>query len=749
MLIDRNVTPFVVLGDDSILVALEKISANRCGAVCCVDEGGRLQGILTDGDFRRWVVTQSRIDLQQPVMSVANGLYEFAREDDAPTDIVAKFSDRVDFLPIVDVRGRLRAIARAYPVAIQIGPFEVREDGRVLIIAEIGINHNGSLDLAKRLVDEAKSAGADCVKFQLRDMNALYRGGGDQDDISADIGTQYTVALLTKFSLRAPELFGVFDHCVEQDILPLCTPWDVPSVRALEEYGVVAFKVASADLTNHELLHAIADPGKPVLLSTGMSTEAEIRESVDLLTARGVPLIPLHCNSTYPAPFSSLNLRYIERLRGLTGGPVGYSSHDRGYTGVLAAVALGARVVEKHFTLDMTSEGNDHRVSLEPAEFAAMVAGIREVEEALGSSSDRKLGQGEMMNRVTLAKSIVALRRIPLGEAISAESLEVKSPGRGLQPNRLRDLIGTVARRTYESGDVFFASDLAEGQISPRHYRFRRPFGIPVRYHDFRQLAPATNPSFLEFHLTYKDLDLDVEQFFDRPLPYGLVVHSPDLFRGDHLLNLAAEDEEYRTRSRRELQRSIDVARTLGKYFVSDGRPIRVVVSVGGFTRDRPLPMSERERLYDRVEDELALLDDTGIEVLPQTLPPFPWYFGGQLFCNLFVDAEDTATFCEQYERRICLDVSHSQMAATNSRRSFTKFVEVLAPVAGHLHIADATGGDGEGVQIAEGDIDFPALAKTLDSLCPDSSFIPEIWQGHQDGGRGFWVALERLERWF
>ncbi len=281
-----------------------------------------------------------------------------------------------------------------------------------------------------------------------------------------------------------------------------------------------------------------------------------------------------------------------------------------------------------------------------------------------------------------------------------------------------------------------------------RDYQLKRPWGVPVRYHDYRAILKKTNPDFLEFHLSYKDMEADIRQYFDEEYDMDLIVHSPDLFPGDHLLNLAAEDESYRKRSVQELQRVADVTRELQPFFKKASHPL-IVVSVGGFTKDAHLPAEDRDRLYEIVAQSLSEVESEGVEFIPQTLPPFPWYFGGQLYLNVFVTPEDSAAFCEKHGYRLCLDISHSKLACNHYNLSFKEFVECVGPHSTHLHIVDAAGVDGEGLQIGEGEVDFPALAADLDKTAPNASFIPEIWQGHQNKGEGFWIAMDRLEQWF
>jgi N-acetylneuraminate synthase len=270
---------------------------------------------------------------------------------------------------------------------------------------------------------------------------------------------------------------------------------------------------------------------------------------------------------------------------------------------------------------------------------------------------------------------------------------------------------------------------------------------LPVRYHDHRQLLEQSNPDFLEFHLSYKDLEVDPETVFEAELEIGFAVHSPDLFSGDHLLNLASEDDEHRARSVAELQRVIDLTRRLNRWFPLADTPV-VIASLGGFTKEAHVAREARTAMYERVADSLARLDVSDVRLCAQTLPPFPWYLGGQLFCNLFVEAADTAWFAETFGWRLCLDVSHTKLAANFAGESFLTVVDMLAPYTDHLHIVDASGVDGEGLQIGEGEIDFTQLARQLNDLAPNAGFIPEIWQGHVNNGEGFWLALERLEKY-
>lgn len=615
--------------------------------------------------------------------------------------------------------------------------------GRTYVIAEIGNNHNGSFDRAVDMVDRAVASGADCAKFQMRHLDELYRKRSLTKD-GEDLGTEYILDLLRRFDLGVEQHRKLFHYCRQKGVEYMCTPWDERSVAVLEDFGVHAYKVASADLTNLSLLGVLARTGKPLILSTGMSLTEEVRVSVQYLDARGARYALLHCNSTYPAPLHDINLRWMGELRKIH-PLVGYSGHERGINVSLAAVALGACIVERHFTLDRLMEGPDHAASLTEAEFRAMVNGIREIEQALGSGEARTLSQGEMINRENLGKSLVAARPLKAGVVLTPEDVKIRSPGQGLSPQKLPQLLGRALARDMHDEDFFYPSDLTDSRVEARAYRFDRPWGVPVRYHDFRQYAARISPDLWEFHLSYSDMDLNPEEYLQGTYPAGFVVHAPELFAGSHLMDLASPDDSYRSHSIQETQRVINITRALRKHFPNEARPM-IVANVGGFTMDEPLPEGDIRGYYERFAGSLAALDLEGVELIPQTMAPFPWHFGGQRFQNLFVKADEIVDWCRRLGVRMCFDISHSRLTCNHFGLDFYQFAQQVAPVTAHLHLGDAKGLNGEGLQIGDGEIDFDRLGAILRSGCQRASFIPEIWQGHKNGGEGFWVALERLE---
>lgn len=616
---------------------------------------------------------------------------------------------------------------------------------RTFIIAEIGNNHNGDFERAKLMIDKAVEMGADCAKFQMRQIKEVYRSKSLEKS-GEDLGTEYIIDLLNKFELSIEEQKALSDYCKSKGILYMCTPWDYKSVEILESFDVPAYKVASADLTNLPLLDKLSTTNKPLILSTGMSSSEEIGFTVNFLNRRSVNFVLLHCNSTYPAPLQDINLNWIGQLKKVH-SLVGYSGHERGINVSLAAVAVGAKVIERHFTLDRKMEGPDHAASLEFDEFQNLIKGVREIEIAMGegSSADRKFSQGEMINRENLGKSLVAAHPLKKGTILQASDIKVLSPGQGLSPQYFESLIGLEIKRDLSSEDYFFKSDITNTIQEIRNYKFSHPWGIPVRYHDFKNYQSLISPDMFEFHLSYSDMELNIDDYLSGTYDVGFVVHAPELFKDSHLMDLATPDEGYRKISMLETQKVIDITRKLKEYFPKEIRP-QIVANIGGFSMDTPFEESIKKAYYEQFFKSLSELDTEGVELIPQTMAPFPWHFGGQRYQNIFVHVDEIVKYCKEYGIRMCFDVSHTMLTCNHFNQDFYEFAEKIAPYTAHIHMGDAKGVNGEGLQIGEGEIDFERLGNILNSGCPQASFIPEIWQGHKNNGEGFWIALGKLE---
>lgn len=337
-------------------------------------------------------------------------------------------------------------------------------EDKVLIIAEAGVNHNGNLDLALKLVDEAKAFGADIVKFQTGVIELVMSKYAPKAEYQKrETGADESQMEMGKSITLPLEAFDVIKkHCDDIGIEFLSTPFDLVSIDYLQNLGVRIWKVPSGEITNLPYLKKVARTGKDIILSTGMSTMDEIRDALAVLRGNGSGKITLlHCTTEYPAPLAEVNLRAMQTMAREFGVEVGYSDHTKGIEVSLAAVAMGAKVIEKHFTLDRNMEGPDHKASLEPQEFAELVKCIRNIETAMGSSS--KVPQSsEIPNKIVARKSIIAKGRIAAGEEFTEDNITTKRPGNGISPMRWYELIGSKARRDYEDDELIDESELTE-----------------------------------------------------------------------------------------------------------------------------------------------------------------------------------------------------------------------------------------------------------------------------------------------
>ena len=331
-----------------------------------------------------------------------------------------------------------------------------REPMGVYIIAEAGDNHNGSFELALKLVDAAKEAGADCVKFQtFVTEEVISRRAEKAEYQKAATGAEESqFDMVKKLELSFEQFRQIKDYCDQKNIRFLSTPFDLPSVRFLDTIDMPFWKIPSGEVTNLPYLLAIAKTKKPVVMSTGMCEMDEIQAAMDVLKANGTPRITLlHCNTEYPTPYEDVNLRAMEAMRERFGVEVGYSDHTPGIEVPIAAAVMGAVIIEKHFTLDRNMEGPDHKASLEPGELAAMVRSVRRVEAALGKR-EKTVSPSEAKNRDIARKSIVARRAVQKGEPFTEENIAVKRPGNGIDPMRWFEVLGTPAGRDFGEDEL-------------------------------------------------------------------------------------------------------------------------------------------------------------------------------------------------------------------------------------------------------------------------------------------------------
>ena len=329
---------------------------------------------------------------------------------------------------------------------------------RVFIIAEAGVNHNGKLELACKLVDVATEAGADAVKFQTFKPEKVVGRFAEKAKYQKKTtdAAESQLDMIKKLDLGYEAFVELKKYCEKKGIIFLSTPFDLDSIEFLDQLGLDIFKIPSGEITNLPYLRKLGSLNKQVIMSAGMADLKEVKEALDVLVSCGTDregITILHCNTEYPSPFEDVNLKAMLSIRDELGVRVGYSDHTLGTEVSVAAVAMGAEVIEKHFTLDKNMEGPDHKASLEPDELKAMVQAIRNIEKALGNGI-KKPSPSELKNKLIVRKSIVSARDIRKGELFSEENLTVKRPGTGISPMRWDEIIGQKAERNYKADEL-------------------------------------------------------------------------------------------------------------------------------------------------------------------------------------------------------------------------------------------------------------------------------------------------------
>lgn len=348
---------------------------------------------------------------------------------------------------------------------IKIGSRFIGDGEPAYIIAEIGVNHNGSLDLAVKTIDEAKKAGADAVKFQCFQTEALASRDAGLAEYQKRSGKNNQTEMLKSLELTKEEFRLLNDYCLKQSIDFLATPFDMESAVFLHELGMTAFKVSSGDVTNYPLLRTLKTFQKPILLSTGMSTLAEMKKIIRDVELLDAPLVLLHCTSAYPAPYEHLHLRAIRSLEKEFPAIIGYSDHSIGIEVPIASVALGYKVIEKHFTLSKKLPGPDHPVSLEKEEFQRMVESIRRVEAALGSI-EKKITKPEWETRRLTRRSLYAAKDLPMEHTLTKEDVAILRPLAFIEASDYDHVVGKTLRKNKRKGESFQWTDF-EDEVSP------------------------------------------------------------------------------------------------------------------------------------------------------------------------------------------------------------------------------------------------------------------------------------------
>ena len=742
--------PYASKKDITVSKAIGLIEANGGFPLVLLNNDNTIYGVVSSGDILRYFASQTAKALSDARASeVANTVPIIGHETDAVQTVDAYFSQgRILCLPILGQNRVVQRILTQQKPYIEIGGRRIKEDSFPFIIAEIGVNHNGSWQEARWLMEQAASAGCDAVKFQHRGLGLYSDDGID----TYDLGTQYIVSEINRTRLSIDELAALEKEATALGLEFIVTPFDRNALEEIvdAEISISALKIASCDLTNIKLIEQCAKQKVPLILSTGMSTEREILGTSSSLRRLMIEHAFLHCNSTYPTPTSDVRLAYIRRLSRLTRTVVGYSSHDGNIVVPLGAVALGAKIVEFHITRNKNLRGTDHRSSLEKEDVARFVRSCKLVSEAIGDELPRSPTQGEIANKQSLGKSLALKRDRKRGEVIEKDDFILVSPGTGFGFEDMEKLSGRKMKRDYRKRTILIAEDidcndaLSIVDISNTVKGLKEAGyipGIPVRYHDFERLNSRFVVPLLEFHMSDRDLQIAPSRYLKKRMQeVTLVVHAVEQYEDGFILDLASRDEDILRRSRHEIERLVKHIELLCRWFNRD-KKVPIVLNVGGFSKDAFITADDYRERHEIVVDNLLTLQKlyTEVEFLPQTMPPFPWHQGGRSFHNLMTTTERIEDMLRDTGCRICFDVSHSALAACHYNECLYSMAERVSDCVAHVHLSDAQGMNAEGLEIGEGAIDFKRLHASLKIRETTSMMmIPEVWQGHLNGGERF-----------
>lgn len=754
--ISSEISDVAVAIDTPLLQCIGKLKHHK--VLFAIDPVGLLVGSITNGDLRRFLEGNPKHALDTVTAGDVSNTSVMSCSIKDKKETFARFlSDSIQYLPLVDEHKRLVAFAFHSLGEVRIGERTYSKfNNDIYIIAEIGVNHNGDVSVAKELITAASETGFNAVKFQVRSEDLFSTSSIEGFDLS----TQYLHTQINETNLDFSTLRSLFDFSRGLGLDVIATPFDKRSLEFIVEYRVDAIKIASCDLTNEPLLKSAAEVGLPLIISTGMAWEREIIQAFEVVSALTDNYAFLHTNSTYPAPMTDLNLSYIQRLNDMLPSVIGYSSHDATDYISIAAIGLGARIVEVHITLSKDMPGTDHKASLEKNQLKQFVSQVRAVSHALGIDSPRTVSQGEKLNRIALGKSLCYARNLSVGHSLVAADFELRSPGSGIPFEDLGKLLGKnilidVAQGSLVSEDDFGSQQAAllndEVRVAIRHLKSQNfSAGIPVRYHDYQKLTDSIDYDFVEFHMSEIDLKLDPGEFIiGKSSNEHLYVHCIEQYNDGFILDFASQEADVVSESFSRVEELFGHAAQLKEYF-PNAETVQLILNLGGFSKVRITDAAELQQKHDIAIGNLRVLAErargSSIELLLQTMPAMPWHLGGTSNHNLMTTAESVVRLAEETGLGVCYDLSHSALAATYFDFDVLDFTQKIKQYVKYLHIADASSLAEEGMQVMDGELDLLGILKQFDGD-QAFNFIPEIWNGHAQNGLGFKVALTRLSQ--
>jgi N-acetylneuraminate synthase len=632
---------------------------------------------------------------------------------------------------------------------------------KVYIISEIGINHNGSYKIAKKLILISKKIGANAVKFQIRNLQKIYNKNINFKKNNLESSNQYIYSELKRTNLNKKDYLKLFKFAKNIGLEVIITPFDEHSANIAKNNMVDFIKIGSPDLESFFIMNKCLKIKKSIILSTGMSNLQEIKK-IFKLNSKKKNCYYLHCCSSYPPDQKEINLKFINTLKKYHGKNIGYSGHEEGYGPTLLSLFFGARIIERHITLDKNSIGADHNSSLEPKEFKEMINKINEIDKFISENkrislnqyikkfklnkyrnsigiNKKILSQNALFNKKILGKSLVYKRNIKKNTFLRMDMIEEKSPGYGITGINLKKFINKKIIKNVKKNEYLSNNDFS----LKKEIKFQMPmrWGIIGRLGDFENFID-TKPDIIEIHLTWRELVNP--KIIDKNYSNELIVHAPEYYK-DQLVDFTTDNKKITNLSIEMLEQTINLTKKIQNNFtVSNPKGTRIILHPGGHSTNLEKNINKKEK-YINLMKNLKKLKTENVEIILENMPPFPWYFGGRYYQNFFMNSKEISSFCKESSYKICFDLSHAKLFCNFKNYNFSNFTKEIAQNVSYLHIADASGYDGEGLQIGKGDINFYKFFENFKNF--NTGFVPEIWQGHLDRGYGFKLALKNISK--
>lgn len=640
----------------------------------------------------------------------------------------------------------------------------------IKFISEIGLNHNGSCEIAKKLIKQSKEINCDFVKFQIRDINQIYHPDFLKDFSNSENANQYIFNEIKKAHISKREYLSLFKFAKKINIKVMVTPFDLESLKLCKRNEVSAIKIGSPDFDNTQLIISALKLKKALFISTGMANDKDIDAVKKVLKKNNtfkVPITIFHCVSSYPPNEDEINLKYINILnKKFPDYSIGYSGHERGYLPSLISIYFGSRVIERHLTLNKNSKGPDHNSSLTKNEFGNLITNSRLI---TGQLNHKKMSQKKFLrqfklqsaknsignqiktvslnsefNKKVLSKSAIYRKNFKKGKVIEVKHLKFVSPAKGLSGLEFdkinKKLLNDVRKNEYLSKNDFvkFANkkfDRNKIKIS------NKKWGLIGRLGDYEQFIDE-KADLIEIHLTWRELINP--KIITKNYNTELIIHAPEYFN-DQLIDFTSDNKKILNNSFEMIENLNNLVEKIKNNFVYDYKKgPKVVLHPGGHSEKSNINISKINR-YKNLFKNVQKIKSKNYNLLLENMPPYPWYYGGKFYQHIFTDTKEIKKFCKESEMNICYDTSHAKLSSNALRKNFKNFTKDIIPNIEYLHISDAAKVYQEGLQIGEGEIDFKMFFKLIKNL--NVNFVPEIWNGHLDNGQGFKTAMQNIQK--